>query len=205
MRLGINVPDKIIKSIKELDPEANVSQICREALTSRSAALERARTEISDEDMDDIIQYLGQSPVNTLIEPDWAGLAWQDAREWITTITPQKWNYFLDHYDRHNESSQALYLHAQFCGQSAVKGATQRQLENEEWFWRQAVIGGNVARQEAIERAQNIYRETLLAYVHEVRSNCLQIREEKTRDILIERENTWSARQKPELPLHLQG
>ena len=29
MRIGINVPDKVIKLIKKLDPEANISQICR--------------------------------------------------------------------------------------------------------------------------------------------------------------------------------
>ena len=205
MRIGINVPDKIVKSIKEMDPDANVSQICREALTSCAVALERARTEISDEDMDDIVEHLQESSQSPLIEPDWAGHAWQDARQWIMTITPKMWNYFLDHYDHHKESSQALYLHALFCGQSEVKGASQRILENDDWFWYQAVIGGNVARQAAYERAKYEYQRTWLAYVNEVRRKCLQIREDKKMAILAEREKAWTVRPEPELPRQLQG
>ena len=204
MRIGINVPDKVIRLIKELDPEANVSQICREALTSYSAALEHARTEISDEDMDEIIEHLGPSFSNTLIDPDWAGYAWQDAREWVATITPQMWNHFLDHYERRNESSDALYSHARFCAQSGVKGVSERLLDNNDWFWHQAVIGGNVARQEAYEKAKNEYQRTWLAYVNEVRRKCLQKREDRNRNILAEREKAWSLRPEPELPPQLQ-
>ena len=207
MRIGINVPDKVIKLIKKLDPEANISQICREALTSHTAALERARTEITDEDMDDIIEHLEQSAPHPHIEPDWADYAWQDAQDWIRTITPHDWHYFLYRYDRYKENSRELYTNARFYGlrsRGEVKNLTDRLMENEDWFWGQAVIGGNAARQKAYEKAENDYVRTWLAYVNEVRRKCLQYRAEKNGEVLAGRQKAWLSRSEPELPLQLQ-
>ena len=207
MRIGINVPDKVIKLIKKLDPEANISQICREALTSHTAALERARTEITDEDMDDIIEHLEQSAPHPHIEPDWADYAWQDAQDWIRTITPHDWHYFLYRYDRYKENSRELYTNARFYGlrsRGEVKNLTDRLMENEDWFWGQAVIGGNAARQKAYEKAENDYVRTWLAYVNEVRRKCLQHRAEKNGEVLAGRQKAWLSRSEPELPLQLQ-
>ena len=203
MRIGINVPDKVIKLIKELDPEANISQICREALTSYTAALERGKTEISDEDMDDIIEHLEQSAPYPQIEPDWAGYAWQDAHDWVRTITSRNWHDFLDNYDRYKESSRQLYILAQFHIQRDAKRFHDRRMENDNWFWHQAVIGGNLARLKAYDKAEDDYTRTWLAYVNEIRRRCLQCRADKSRDILAEREKAWLSRAEPELPPQL--
>ena len=207
MRIGINVPDKVIKPIKKLDPEANISQICREALTSYTTALEHARTEITDEDMDDIIEHLEQSAPYPQFEPDWADYAWQDAQDWIRTITPHDWHYFLYSYDRHKDNSRELYIDAQFYrlhSRGEVKNFTGRFMENADWFWLQAVIGGNPARQKAIEKAENDYMRTWLAYVNEVRRKCLQYRADKNEEILADRQKAWLSRPEPELPFELQ-
>ena len=207
MRIGINVPDKVVKMIKNLDPEANISQICREALTSYTSALERARTEIIDEDMDDIIEHLAQSAPYPEIEPDWEWYAWQDAQCWIRTITPHDWHYFLYRYDHHKDNSRELYLHARFFGlrsRREVKTVDDRLMENEGWFWRQALMGGNAARQKAYEKAQNDYIRTWLAYVNEVRRKCLQHRAERDEEVLANRQNSWLSRPEPELPFQLQ-
>ena len=203
MRIGINVPDKVVKLIKEIDPESNISQICREALSSHATALEHAKKEIADEDMDDIIEHLELSAPQPLVEPDWAGYGWQDAREWVKTITPRNWHYFLDTYDHYKENSRDLYLHADFCREKEVKRLFDRIRENDDWFWRQAVIGGNAARQKAYENSQNDYRRTFLAYVNEVRRKCLEYRADKNRNILAERARVWRGRQAPELPTQL--
>ncbi len=207
MRIGINVPDKVVKLIKKLDPEANISQICREALTSYTAALERARTEITDEDMDDIIEHLEQSAPHPQIEPDWADYAWQDAQDWINTITPHDWHYFLYRYDHYKEKTRELYLHARFYGLRSpreVKNFNDRFMENENWFWGQAVIGGDSARQKAFEKAENDYIRTWLAYVNEVRRKCLQYRAEKKEEVIADRQKAWLSRPEPELPFQLQ-
>ena len=206
MRIGINVPDKVIKLIKKLDPEANISQICREALTSYTTALERARTEITDEDMDDIIEHLEQSAPYPQSEPDWADYAWQDAQDWIRTITPHDWHYFLYSYDHHKDNSRELYICAQFYrlpSRGEVKNFTDRFIENEGWFWHQAVIDGNSARQKAHEKAENDYIRTWLAYVNEVRRKCLQYRAEKNDEVLADRQKAWLSRPEPELPFQL--
>ena len=207
MRIGINVPDKVIKLIKSLDPEANISQICREALTSYTAALERARTGITDEDMDDIIEHLEQSAPYPQVEPDWADYAWQDARDWIRTITPRDWHYFLSSYGHHKDNSRELYVHAEFYGlrnQGEVKRFTDRLMENENWFWSQAVSGGNAARQRALEKAENDYIRTWLAHVKEVRRKCLQYRAERNEEVLADRQRAWLSRPEAELPFQLQ-
>ncbi len=207
MRIGINVPDKVTKLIKKLDPEANISQICREALISYTTALERARTEITDEDMDDIIEHLEQSAPYPQFEPDWADYAWQDAQDWIRTITPHDWHYFLYSYDHHKDSSRELYIRGLFYrlrSREEVKNFTDRSMENEDWFWRQAVIGGNPARQKALEKAENDYMGTWLAYVNEVRRKCLQYRAEKNEEVLADRQKAWLSRPEPELPFQLQ-
>ena len=208
MRIGINVPDEVIKLIKKRDPEANVSQICREALTSYTTALERARTEITDEDMDDIIEHLEESAPYPQFEPDWADYAWQDAQDWIRTITPHDWHYFLYGYDHQKDNSRELYIHAQFYGlrsRGEVKNFNDRFIENEDWFWRQAVIDGNSARQKAFEKAENDYIRTWLAYVNEVRRKCLQYRAAKNEEVLADRRKAWLSRPEPELPFRLQG
>ena len=207
MRIGINVPDEAVKTIKNLDPEANISQICREALASHASALERARTEITDEDMDDIIEHLEQSAPYPEIEPDWADYAWQDAQDWIRAVTPHDWHYFLYSYDRHKDSSRELYLHGRSYGLSSrpeVKTVHDRIMENDAWFWRQAVIGGNAARQKAYEKAENDYIRTWLSYVNEVRRKCLERRAAKNEDELAHRQNARLSRPEPELPLQLQ-
>ena len=201
--MGINVPNEVIRQIRELDPEANISQICREALTSYTAALERARTEISDEDMDDIIEHLEQSALYPQIEPDWAGYGWQDARDWVMAIKPRNWHHFLDRYDHYKENTRELYSYADLWSERGVKRLTDRMLENDDWFWRQAVIGGNTARQKAYEKAENDYRRAFLAYLNEVRRKCLEYRADKNGNILAEREKTWQSRPEPEVPPQL--
>ena len=32
MRVGINVPDELLRRVKEIRPQVNVSQVCRQAL-----------------------------------------------------------------------------------------------------------------------------------------------------------------------------
>jgi hypothetical protein len=77
-------------------------------------------------------------------------------------------------------------------------------MENADWFWHQAVIGGNSARQKAREKAENDYIRTWLAYVNEVRRKCLQYRAEKNEEVLADRQKAWLSRPEPELPFQLQ-
>ena len=43
-RIGVNIPNELIKRLEPLKPEMNVSQICREAITRHLEAYERARS-----------------------------------------------------------------------------------------------------------------------------------------------------------------
>lgn len=208
MRIGINVPNEVINTIKELDPEANISQICREALSSHAAAAKRAQTEITDEDMDEIVERLEWPGSHPYIEPDWATYAWQDAQDWVKAIAPRDWYYFLCGYDHYKESSRELYMYAQFRGignHKGVKSYIDRFMENDDWFWREAVIGGNLARQKAHEKAENDYMRTWLAYVNEVRRKWLRNRAKEGEKALAGRQRAWLSRPEPEVPPQLQN
>lgn len=206
MRIGINVRDNVVKRIKELDSEINISQICREALTSYLDVLESAnRIVMSEEDLNDIIAHLEESGYfdHPQVKPDWTGFAWKDARDWVRAIKPLGWRHFLDTYDRHKETSGDLYWHAAYCRDKGVKTLHDRLSENNEWFYYRAVIGGSIDRQKAYEEAENSYTQIFLAYVNEVRRKYLEHRANKNDNILAEREKEWQSRPEPELPPQL--
>ena len=43
MRLGINVPDELLRRVKEIRPRVNVSQVCRQALERYVDIAEQAK------------------------------------------------------------------------------------------------------------------------------------------------------------------
>ena len=85
MRIGINVPDRVLNRIKALDPEVNVSKMCRQALEDYCAVLERARERVAS---DGVHEQVVRCPKGNSIEPDWVGYALDDARDWVNAIDP---------------------------------------------------------------------------------------------------------------------
>ena len=96
MRIGINVPDRVLNRIKALDPEVNVSKMCREALEDCCAVLERARARVAS---DGVLEQVVRLSEGQLIEPDWVGYALDDARDWVNAISPRGWSSFFRFYD----------------------------------------------------------------------------------------------------------
>ena len=61
MRIGINVPNDLIKQVKAIDPDVNVSHICREALKSYVANAGRVAERVVGDGMEDHALRLAQA------------------------------------------------------------------------------------------------------------------------------------------------
>ena len=72
MRVGINVPDELLRRVKEIRPQVNVSQVCRQALERRVEIAEMAKAQAIADDVDEDVDRLAQSIKAPMIEPDWA-------------------------------------------------------------------------------------------------------------------------------------
>ena len=119
MRLGINIPDKLIKRIKELDPGVNISQVCRETLKSHCRALERINNWIDDYDdeVEEQVMRLSQEPP---VEPDWVGYGLEAARDWVRVVDPRVWQYFWHSHDGFKAEGDPTPLIALTLGQGSI-------------------------------------------------------------------------------------
>lgn len=80
-RLGINVPEKLMKRIKPFRGSINVSQVCRDALEAHVAAHERAKARAEQDDLGDVIRRFRDQHVD--IQVDWERLGHEDAKLWV--------------------------------------------------------------------------------------------------------------------------
>ena len=81
VRLGINVPDKLLERLKPFKGSINISQVCRDALESQVSAYERANHELEKDGLDEVVQRFRKDLA--LREVDWEALGHQDARVWV--------------------------------------------------------------------------------------------------------------------------
>lgn len=202
MRLGINVPNELLKRVKAIRPEVNVSQICRDALEEQASKAERAIAQVAADGMEECIQQLAVSSKAPMIEPDWIGYALEDARDWTMNVTPEEWEYFCYQRDtlvrlgRGDEN-----WHAESSHGDGVKSFTVRAQENTEWFIQQYEIDVDL---NVRELAREKYCRTWMAYVEEVRRLVEEHRREKRDKVMAERREAWEFLRVPELPPQLQ-
>ena len=201
MRLGINIPDKLIKRIKELDPGVNISQVCRETLKSHCRALERINNWIDDYDdeVEEQVMRLSQEPP---VEPDWVGYGLEAARDWVRVVEPRVWQYFWHSHDGFKAEGDPTPLIAFYSG-SGVNSFHARFMEHESWFRPPLARPTEGDRRDAFDKAREDYHRAWLGYVNEVRRKQLQYYEERRNRVLAEREEALKALPEPEVPPQL--
>jgi hypothetical protein len=194
MRLGINVPDQIIRRMKELDPEVNVSQVCRDAMQAHCDTLERIRGRVAEDGMKDHVRRFSEGQLD---EPDWVGYALDDARDWVNAVPRDEWDEFFHRHDiLTSRGEDVTWLTGAFF-QEGVKCFTLRFSENSEWFRQEHKANRN---SDFFKRAQEEYVRVWLAYVEEVHRMQEQYFAERLQDLMVERERAWAARPGPEVP-----
>ena len=199
MRIGINVPDRVLNRIKALDPEVNVSKMCREALEDCCAVLERARARVASDGVDEQVMRLSEGQ---LIEPDWVGYALDDARDWVNTTSPDKWARFFSLYDSLKSTGRDVAGSGRTYPFEVTQGFWKRisDKETSEWFEQQYDANPSF---NAHAKAEDEHTRAWLGYVNEVRRKQLQHIDDEWKRVMAEREKAWAARPEPELPPQL--
>ena len=206
MRIGINVPNELMKRVKEISPAVNVSQVCREALEKRVRVRESAISQAEDDGADKEVVRLAESLGNSLIEPDWETYGLKDAREWMKRVTAEDWEYFIEDYDYYLENGRDdIWFRVEWwSSMNGSKGFWHRRRENQAWFFAQFRVkseSGNSAN--PFEEAQKEYARVWLGYVLEVRRRLEKHWKDEYEKVIVERRQYRLSLPDPELPPQL--
>ena len=205
MRIGINVLDELLKQVKQVRPEVNVSQVCRDALADHVEVARRAAARAVSDGVDEHVQRLNRSVAKPPIEPDWEAYALDDARAWVRLVTPEAWEQFVYQADflRRNGRDEIEMVSLWSHGDRGV-GLAYRLNENREWLMSQYDLdfefGTNSNPRETAVRK---YGRAWLGYVHEVRRLLDKHRKDEYERVMAERAEQRRSRPDPELPLQL--
>ena len=205
MRIGINVPNELMKRVKEINPSVNVSQVCREALEERVRVGERAISQADADGVDKEVVRLAEALGNVLIEPDWETYAIEDAREWVSKITPEDWRYFIYQYDYQvRNGRRAEEMVPIWSGQRGIGGYRKRMYDNNDWFDEQCEIDDTgEAILEAHKQSLKEYVRAWLGYVLEVRRKLENHWKDEHERVKTERKEYLLSLSDPELPPQL--
>ncbi len=197
MRIGINIPNELMKRIEPFRSEINLSQVCREAIEKFVMNDVRIKDRTANDGMDEHAMRLANPP---LIEPDWVGYALDDARGWVMAVDLEDWDEFWYRHDFFKDRGDDLTWLAQLPGGPDVMHFGHRQSEHKEWFIQQCAVNDGPG---GLEQARKQYSHTWLSYVNEVRQKQLQLYEDIHKKTLADRERALRERPEPGVPSHL--
>lgn len=198
MRIGINVPDTLLKRMEPLKTVTNVSQICRDAIKTHVEAYERAMARANEDGMDAIAERLGNMLVPQ--EVDWELLGIEDAKMWVQLAKLEDFEYLLHRLEVLERQGRSPY-EVPIPRVQGVKNFEERSYDHEEWFIRQGEA--DEERNPYIE-AKLIYQRGKLSYILAVWNMAKEIAKEryKTESIARERDRR-EARNQIKVPDHL--
>ena len=134
MRIGINVPNELLKRMEPLKRMTNVSQICRDAIEAWVDSYERAKERAGRDGMEDVALRLRKQLES--YEVDWEALGHEDAKIWAQMATLENFEHLF-----HNVrvAKRQGRLPGLWCAPilPGTKDYHERQGEHSEWFGRQ--------------------------------------------------------------------
>lgn len=186
MRIGINIPDDLVKRLGPFKSFINISQVCRDALHEYVRLRERAQDQTVSDGADKPASRL--SGEKTPVAVDWELFGLHDAKLWSSLASNDEWDLIFDRLD---------YFEAQ--GKSPfdsripiprVKGAKNyydRQYEvdvDKGWFEQQIALD---VQSNPYVVAQTEYQRGFYAYIVIIRQ---KVREMLTANLRAQEENT---------------
>ena len=101
VRIGINIPNELMKRLEPLKPELNISQVCRDALTAKAESHERMLARLDDDGIKAAVNRIWEHEEEFLaaIEFDGENLGYEDAASWVKAASPDDWDYVLEDLD----------------------------------------------------------------------------------------------------------
>jgi hypothetical protein len=98
MRIGVNIPNELIRRLEPLKPDLNISQVCREALMAKAEKYERMKAGLVDDETNAVVDGLWERESEFLaaIDFDWEMLGYQDAVAWVKAASWDDWDSLLE-------------------------------------------------------------------------------------------------------------
>ena len=198
MRIGINVPNELLERVKAIQPEVNVSQVCREALEEMVNDAQRLRATVAANGL----EARAASLANYIAEPDWQTYGWEDAIEWVNSVSPDDWRECWTIYENDQRDGKGDYWPGPyFCWYTpGVTRFYHRERDNEAWFQQQSKLGGSGR---SYSEAEKKYDKAWFDCVSEVKRLVELYRSDQDDKTMAERRERREARRKPELPPQL--
>ena len=202
MRIGINVPDELLRRVKEIRPQVSVSQVCRQALERYVEIADMAKAQAIANHVDEHVNKLAQSSKSPMIEPDWVAHALDDARDWVRKIEPEAWERFIYQIDflrrKGRDETEMVDI---WSAVGDGKGLQHRMIANSEWFEYQFNLqfesGGGP---DPYHKAREEYSRAWLGYVYEVRRKLENHYKDRYDRIMAQRAGHLRSLQDPVLP-----
>ena len=211
MRIGINVPNELMKQVKAIRPQVIVSKVCRQALEDHVEVAERAMSQAIEDGLDEQVNQLVKCLRNPLIEPDWENYALEDARDWVRAITPELWEDFVEEYDWVSEDGMDVTTMASWLSvMIGVKGFYVRENEHRDWFsaelkskFKGPSIGKSDNLPNIYDKPRRVYARAWLNYVNEARRKLERHWKDEYERVVAEREEYRLSLPDPEPPPQL--
>jgi hypothetical protein len=105
MRLGINVPDDIIKRLEPMKQYINISKLCRNVIYEYVLLYEKAKKQADNTETNKVVKDLFETRKPVVV--DWELLGLQDAKLWQSLATSDDWDSvfeLLDYFEREGKS-----------------------------------------------------------------------------------------------------
>jgi len=137
MRIGINVPNELLKRMESLKRMVNISQICRDAIQAWVDTYERARDRAKQDGMEEVALRLRQELES--YEVDWEALGHEDAKLWVQMASLKDFEHFAHNLKvgRSKRRIPGTWMAPILPG---TKSFGERAGEHKEWFMRQSEL-----------------------------------------------------------------
>ena len=160
MRVGINVPDELLKRIEPIRHVANVSQICRQAIKDWVDTYERAQYRAKSDGRETAAAKLLAESIGQTI--DWEALALEDARVWVQIASLKDFRALFNNLkinEREGRSDNWIPFYRPLEG---TKMFWDRKHEHREWIYQQFELDDKTNH---IQAAETKYVRAWLSYV----------------------------------------
>lgn len=197
MRIGINVPDELLKKLEPNKAVTNISQICRQAVKDRVDAFQRANDRAQSDGMDAAAARLITEHVNQSV--DWEALALEDAKLWVQLASLEDFDDLFNNLrikETKGRSDNWIPVGRNVAG---TKTFMDRQHEHKDWFYRQIGLDDTL---NPFEAAETIYTRSWLLYVTAVWQ---MVRDGIEAEARGREEAVKNSRSEVAVPTHLKG
>ncbi|MDO8750465.1 MAG: hypothetical protein Q7K03_04905 [Dehalococcoidia bacterium] len=197
MRIGINVPDDLLKRFEPIKQVTNVSQVCRDAIKTWVDSYEAATERASKEGMETLAARLAQQVTAQAV--DWEALGYEDAKMWCQLASLKEFQNAFHNHELLKREGRNLGLWA-FEFQTTAKSFRHKYTDYKEWFEHQYEFYDVEEARDRIDQAEQEYTRSYLTYVTSVWQ---MVKDRVAADAMIREKALAETRARVVLPQHL--